>query len=318
MIDGDYTVREADESDLPGIAELFRRHDYGPQEVDWLRWKYLRNPDGKAAMYVAEDSNHKIVGLNVTLPRRFTSAKTGTLIVWQPVDNFVATEMRNKGIYSKLMELSRAKVTQRRIGFPNEQSIRFDARTNTKTIAPIEEWFIPLSAGQLITGRKAHGFLASLADALSSAYVAFWLGQHPKDLFMKPIVRFDKDFEVDPSLIHGIRSADYLNWRFVDNPMMKHSAYEFFCSGKSVGYCVYNIEGSAAILYDFVTTHYRRGCLRLLIDKLRQESIALLRFPSIGLRLWRLGFIRSRSVNFFNGRDVPEGSWYVTYSDRDV
>ena len=317
MTDAAYTVREADESDFPGITELFRRQNYGHQEVEWLRWKYLRNPDGKAAMYVAEDSSHKIVGLNVTLPRRFTSAHAGTFIVRQPVDSFVAADMRNKGVYSKLMQLSRMKVTQGRIGFPNEQSIRFDSQTGTKIIAPIEEWFIPLSAGQLIA-KKPHGLLALLADAFSVAYVSLWLGRHPNCLVMKPIGRFDRGFEVDPSLIHGIRSADYLNWRFIDNPMTKHSAYEFFYNDKSVGYSVHSVEGTAAVLYDFVTTHHRRGCLRLLVDKLRQDSVKFLRFPSVGLRLWTLGFIRGRSVNFFTGRGVPEGSWYVTYSDRDV
>jgi hypothetical protein len=145
MTDSSFRIREGDESDFPGIVELFSRHKFGPGKVEWVQWKYLNNPDGPSQIFIAEDSNRRIIGVDVHLSRRFTSAKTGTFLVRQPVDNFVAPEMRNKGVYSSMMKLIASTVHYQRIGFPNALSIRFDPPSpGWKIIGPIEEWFFPV------------------------------------------------------------------------------------------------------------------------------------------------------------------------------
>ena len=53
MIQNDYILREANESDFQGIAEFLVRHSYSPihpdwsqeEYLNWLRWKFLNNPD---------------------------------------------------------------------------------------------------------------------------------------------------------------------------------------------------------------------------------------------------------------------------------
>jgi len=135
---------------------------------------------------------------------------------------------------------------------------------------------------------------------------------------MKPISKFDKAFDIDDSFIHGVRSAEYLNWRFINNPTANYSAYEFFEGDESLGYCVYKVEGRLALVYDFVTSRNWRSCFRVFVEKLRQEPIAAVWFPSIGLRLWRFGFVRLRSNNYVNGYRPLAGPWYLTYCDRDI
>ena len=92
--DTSVTVRRAAEDDLPAIADFFKRHDYGPQEVDWLQWKYARNPDGAASMFLAEDSEKNILGFQALIPRRYTSEKTGVFVLRQMVDVFIASGAR--------------------------------------------------------------------------------------------------------------------------------------------------------------------------------------------------------------------------------
>jgi hypothetical protein len=319
MNDDSFKVREGDESDFPGIAELFSRNRWGPGKLEWLQWKYLENPDGRAKIFVAEHANGKIIGVDVHSFRRFTSAKTGAFTLGQPVDNFTAPEMRNKGVYSSILELVESSPYPR-IGFPNKLSIRFDPlHPGWKIIAPIEEWVFPVSLGKMIPERIwGYGFLNSLAGWLSRTYALLWLGRKSKRVSMKPISRFDKAFDIDGSFIHGVRSAEYLNWRFINNPTANYVAYEFFEGDESLGYCVYRIEGRLAAMYDFIVSRRWRSCFRALLEKLRQESVAAVWFPSVGLRLWILGFIRLRSVNYVNGYNPLAGPWYLTYCDRDI
>jgi hypothetical protein len=140
---------------------------------------------------------------------------------------------------------------------------------------------------------------------------------------MEPVERFTSSFELDPDFIYGIRSAEYLNWRFVDNPMHDYSVYEFFEKDSCIGYCVYSTTDSRAEIFDFVTTRRRRGCLRLLIDHCRSEHTGTLSFEGSNLGLGTLGFVRRRSTSFFTASDsrknpfMPKGRWYVTPADSD-
>lgn len=319
MSDDSYAVRLGDESDFPGIAELFSRNHWGPGKPEWLRWKHLNNPDGRAKIFVAERPSGEIIGVDVHFLRRFTSAKTGEFVLGQPIDNFTAPEMRGKGVYSSILQLVESSPYPR-IGFPNKMSIRFDPFCpGWKIVAPIDEWVFPVSVRRVIPTRMwGYGFLTSLAEWLSRAYELVWLGPRAKGLSMKPISRFDKAFDVDPARIHGVRTPEYLNWRFIDNPTDTYKAYEFFEGEESLGYCVYKVDGRLAMLYDLVVSRHWRSCFRMLTDKLHKEPIAAVWLPSIGLRLWRFGFIRLRSVNYVNGYDLPAGPWCLAYTDRDI
>lgn len=317
MSDKDYIFREADETDLQGIAELFSRHDYGAKNLDWLRWKYFDNPEGTARIFIAEDSDNKIVGLVAYLPRRFTSAESGTFSVMQSVDVFVAEEQRKKGLFSKISRFARSNTNVPKIGFPNKFSINFGLRSGWKILAHLERWGFPVAVGSLIA-KKSFSLVAPLADMLSKVYAVMWLWGYPRDLKMKPITRFDKDFVVDSNLIHGIRSADYLNWRFINNPMETYSAYEFFEGKESIGYCVYIVDGSSAAIYDFVTNRRRRNCLRLFVEHCRGKRITYLSFVGVSLRLRRLGFLLRRdSAKAFMTYNLPEKIWMITMCDSD-
>ncbi len=163
------------------------------------------------------------------------------------------------------------------------------------------------------------GLSAPLVDAVSRLYAWYWLGKPPADLTMRPVTRFDHDFEVDTPLIHGVRSAEYLNWRFIDNPMYDYAAHKFLENDKSIGYCVYTVVRSKAEIYDFVVKQRKRGCLRLLIEHFRSKGIIHMRFRGIGLHLRKYGFIRRRdTLNQCRATmDAPRGPWMLTLADRD-
>ena len=151
----DYIFRLAQETDFPGIVQFFKRHNFGPTDLECLRWKYLKNPDGQALIYVAEDSGGAIVCTIVHLPRLFASAKTGTFLMWENIDMLVDAKLRGQRIYSRLGNLVRSRRDYMMMGFPNEFSAR-TIKKKTDTVIPLEEWRFPVSMGKSIA-KKSHG-----------------------------------------------------------------------------------------------------------------------------------------------------------------
>jgi hypothetical protein len=316
----DFTCRVAEESDFPGIVELFRRNGFGPRQLDWIKWKYLRSPDGPVRLHIATTPDEKVIAIIARLPRRFTSAQTGPFLIFQVIDMLVDEKVRGKGVYSRLAESNRSR-DYLTFGFPNEFSER-TMKEEVDTVLPIEIWQFPVSVGRVIAG-KAYGFLFSLADALSRLYTFLWLGRSPKSLEMKPINRFERDFELDPRLLHGVRSADYLNWRFIDNPNPEWSAFEFFDRERSIGYCVYAEVRGVAKIFDLVVSQNYRKCLRALVNHCFNSRITHIEFEGVGLELGKYGFLRRRSgrklvlSDTWGGLKVPQGHWFVTLADKD-
>jgi hypothetical protein len=190
-------------------------------------------------------------------------------------------------------------------------------------LTPIVNWAFPVAAGNLIAS-KPYGFLAPLVNVLCRVYTFLRLGGVPANLHMEPLERFINDYKVTTTLIHGVRSAAYLNWRFIDNPMQQFKVYEFRDGSGNIGYCVYKILESSAEIYDFVASRRERACLRLLVENLRKGGFSYLNFPGVGLNLRRLGFFDRGSDSDFTafrprrGPKVPEGDWMLTFCDRDV
>ncbi len=309
----DYEFRIAGEDDFPGIEKLFAS---GGKRRGWTTWKYLKNPDGLTRVFVAVGPGETIVGTLAHMPRRFTSTVTGTLTVMQVVDIFVSAELRNQGVFLGLLDFARKHIEGCRIGLPNDSSYVFGLGLGWRVLGPYETWRFPVSVGERFTG-TALAFMAPVANAFSRIYELCWLSRIPRNLEMKRVVRFLRDYALDPAVIHGIRSADYLNWRFVDNPDGTYCVYEFLEGEESIGYCVYTHVGSSAVISDFVTLRRRRSCLRLLIDHCREKAIAGVRFSGTGLQLGKLGFVRGWSQPNCTACDAPEGQWMITSCDID-
>lgn len=297
------------------MAELFRSHNYGPQKVEWLRWKYFDNPDGRAKIFVGEDPEGKIIALRAHMPRYFTSQRTGKFFVRNSVDMFVAESYRGTGVYTAVWKLCRTG-DYPIIGFPNKRAKQLIANMpgDVRIDYPIDEWWYPLALGNLYGKNNP---LASVADAFSKVYSFLYLGRRPREAQMKPVQRFERDYSLEPEYIQGVRSAEFLNWRFIDNPIDEYCVYEFCSKGESLGYCVYFIEASVGKIYDLVLTGSPRSCLRLLMDHLREKGAAHLIFKSIGFQMRRYGFIRIGSPGYFDILNTPQGKWKITLADKD-
>lgn len=313
----DYTFREAVPEDFEGIERLFADNNYSPKpHPGWTIWKYRQSPDGPARVFVAEDSRGNIVGSMAYMPRRFTSAQTGPVVVMQVVDMFVSPALRKRGVFLRLLDYARKRMDVPKIGVPNESSAAFGSKAGWQILGPHETWQFPVSLGGLLAGKKVQ-FMAPLADLISSGYEFLRLAGRPRDLEMKPVDRFQTDYALDPDVIHGIRSAEYLNWRFIDNPIGRYASYEFYDDGEPVGYCVYAQVTTSAVISDFVAARRQKGCLHLLVDHCRDAGMTHLNFSGAGLQLKKLGFIHRSVDGNCNKYKAPDGHWMITRCDID-
>ncbi len=308
--------RKAREEDFQGIAELLRERDEGENLLESLRWKYLQCPDGPGTILVAEDLDGRVVGMMAYVPRRFASARTGSFSLMQGVDAFVPKRLRAKGIYSGITALARREMNVPKIAFPNELSIGFGVKFGWRVLAPLRVWRFPVAPGLSLSTTPFRP-LATIANVLSRAYAACWTGMLPRNLRMQAVKRFKQDYVEPGDRIQGIRSADYLNWRFIDNPMRTYSAYEFLEGNEQIGYCVYAKHKTSAEIFDFTTTRRRRKCLRMLLEHCRRQQISHLNFRGIHLRLRRLGFLPGGTRGTVIVFRAPPGKWMITMCDSD-
>jgi len=313
MNPSDYTIREAEEGDFQSIEKLFEQRR---TRTGWTTWKYLKNPDGLARVFIAEDASSNIVGTLAYVPRQYSNTDGDSLTVLRAVDIFLCAELRKQGVFFGLLKFARKQVDGTRLGVPNEYSAIFGKGPGWRVLGPYRTWRFPVLMGEFFSG-KTMAFSAPLVNGLSRIYQICWLPGDYRNLMMKRITRFRKDYGLDPAVIHGVRSAEYLNWRFVDNPVGNYNAFEFFEKNESVGYCVFARVGSSAILSDFVTNRCRRRCLRLLIDHCRAARITQVIFSGTGLSLGWLGFIPWGDSRDCVAYKPPHGQWVVTGCDID-
>jgi hypothetical protein len=316
MQEGRPTFRRAEEKDLESIADLLSQREQRPDLLEWLRWKYLRCPDGPGRILVAEDAEGLIVGMMAYLPRRFRSEAAGTFCLMQGVAAFVPKALREKGIYSGITALARQEMNVPKIAFPNKLSIGFGVKFGWRVLAPMRVWRFPVSFGLLLS-KTRFKLLAPAADAFSRIYALCWTGRVPRDLTMEAVERFGRDYAGEGDRIQGVRSADYLNWRFIDNPARAYCAYEFLEGTDRIGYCVYAKSGLSAELFDFFLTRRRRSCLRLLLEHCRREEIARLSFRGVHLGVAKLGFIPGGIHGNCIVFKAPQGKWMITLCDSD-
>ncbi len=313
-----YTFREAGAEDFPAIETLFAGEGVEP---GWAVWKYLQNPDGQARVFVAEGEDKVIVGTLAYVPRTFVLPDAEPLTALQVVDIYLRDDLRNQYVFLGLLGYARRHISGARIGVPNEFSEVFAAGQNWRVLGQYERRCFPAAVGELWAG-KALGRIAPLLNGLAGIYRTVFLSGDHQDVAMQPVTRFQRDFVAGSGVIHGVRTANYLNWRFINNPFGRYQAFEFVRNGECLGYCVFTqleFSGSRSlVLSDFMTASHRRGCMRLLVDYARQRSLALVVYRGMGLNLGKLGFVRRGPGHDCVASDVPDGEWIANLCDIDA
>lgn len=333
---------EADRRAVIALLSRYLNPAYDRQRFDWV---YRDNPAGPGRLWVAVDgSSGELIGTAGALPRQIYVAGSH-LIGWVLTDFCISDTHRSLGPALQLQRTCLAELAAdgapvwydfpgrsmeavyRRLGVPSHTSLRRFARP-LKTYAKLRQ-----RLGSAILARPA-SVAADLALAWAThvprpaASVA--VGLHP--------ARCGEEFTAlarRESPQQGLcvwRSAEYLNWRYCDNPIQPHDLVTARCDGQLVAYAAITRDAEAPTLVDlFGETEPLRALVGGTITLLRRRGAlrvnAWLRDSHPWATLLRtLGFRPREAAPVIVGispgsswaRALDDASWFLTYGDRDT
>lgn len=231
----DATVKDID--GMSNLRKIFIEPAMGMRrscEPEYYHWKILENPIKRGIYYVAEASD-EIVGMTTITPKKLLVF--GQYVYGAEIgDTFVHPGYQRRGIFSKLVNLSREQALDLGIdliyGTPNENSLPgYEKRLNFPQIPSAQVYNLvrPLNMKPVLESRLESQALASILTPLARVYygVRYRLDtgktNHP-DIQVEEISTFPENMEM---LLNAAqlkydwimeRSKKYLDWRFGANP----------------------------------------------------------------------------------------------------
>lgn len=243
-----WNLRKYMDGDAAGIVELLNiawRPRYGKwHDLDYWRWKYMNNPAGPPVIWLAEDSNKKIIGHYSVIPMVM---KVGNAYVRGSFSSDAAThpEYQGKGVFSSIVNRCYFDVAQNDIPI----TYRFANPNLGPTYKRYERLghicfivqMIKLLNSELPSSKSRRSKLPSSADARRPNEIdestSNRLEVERIDRFDQGIDRFWDEISNDFPIIVR-RDHRYLNWRYVENPAKEYIIYTASRGRRIHGYCV--------------------------------------------------------------------------------
>ena len=262
-------------------------------------------------------------------------------------DFAILPQAQRQGLYRSSTKFRDSHPQQDRtivLGAPNTRTLGALAKAGRQfaLLGPFPFAVLPLDFGGLLQGRLWSQGAAKLVGPAATGILDLWhrvLLRSDKKIRIEELQRFDSSFD---SLTHRVmrapnywcpHEADFLNWRYFQNPVNSYVVHAASIDEDAVGYSVVRVEEKRATLMEFaVSPEPRRAAgalLRASIDAAREAgctSMAFFATPS--WRLWgflrRSGFLRRPSTVYRTARcparaDVSRiENWQLLPGDTDV
>jgi predicted N-acetyltransferase YhbS len=352
---GALNIRLACPEDLESVSQLlpelggphYGERFPGKTSYEFCRWKYTANPAGDAAVGVALDGD-RVASVVAGTPKRVRVG--GEVVLAFELGDFItANSYRNRGLFSKLINLVCDSARQRGAAFayvrPNDLSFpilvsrlsfiearKIDARRYVVPSAAIERKF---------------GIPAVIPRALGADWILrrMVVRDVSTSVRVEPVTRFDNGVSQlwtrlqDCYQFSLVRDSHYLNWRYIDCPT-PYSVWVANRDREVVGYLV-ALAGSAQPLGTFLDlfTHPEdedaaSALLRVAIGALEQKGLQAIYAWTLqdGAEaatvhtLARACFLVEKqplhlAIRFLNDvlsvRGLPSSDWQLTIGDFD-
>ena len=342
-------MREVDvHGEKERLAPFLRDHLPAHRNTHYYDWLYLRNPFGRGRAWVAlEEGTTEIVGAAAAFPR-LTHVNGQPTTCWNLGDFAILPEYRSLGPAVQLQRCCLREVLDGGIPFAYDHpSCNMMAVYRWMKIMPTGEvvrYARPLRVdgqvekilgkGALSRGVSGVGNLAlsiagRRASTASPINAAALTGR-----FDDRVDALDHRLSAQ-GIVAGARTADYLNWRYLDNPLGDHDVFIVEEDEMIRGYIVVRREDETATVTDFMAepeSSVTDALLSRTIDSVRGTSIRTLSVPVLQnsalvptLEGW--GFQPRESRPFvvstqhggpLDGTVNRAANWYHTDGDRDV
>jgi hypothetical protein len=342
-----YSIRRADlDVDRKLLGDLHCNNlnpTAGGPRFDWL---YLGNPYGPARAWIAIDKNTgKGVGAAAAFPRRLSvrgSSRTGYVLG----DFCIDRQYRSLGLALQLqrtcLEQVGSECPASSYDFPSDRMMAIYHRLRIDPMGMAVRWSKLLRAerkiGKLVKSSALAKTLAAPVNKLMewkdspSASTGGWtIAEHLGDC--------DEEFTRLARAVgsrYGTcieRSAEYLNWRYLKHPSVRHQILTARWGEELKGYVVFaHTEKDARIvdLFGFSDTPMWTALVTGAVASLRARMVVSVSFPALATNPWagllpKWGFHPRESspvVVYVSGKAAePEesaaSSWFLVDGDRE-
>lgn len=333
------------EADRSAVIALLSRHvnpAYDRRRFDWV---YRGNPAGPGRFWVAVDgSTGDLIGTAGALPRRMSI--DGTHVTgWALTDFCISDSYRSLGPALRLQRTCLEELAGDGgplwYDFPGRGMEAVYRRLGVPPCAHVRRLARPLRTYAKLRERLGSRVLARVASLPVDLAIA-WATRAPRPSGSVTVAPqrgpLGEEFtdlarRVTPGA--GIcvwRSAEYLNWRYCENPVQPHELVAARLEGQLVAYVALTHDGNAATLVDlFGETEALRALVLGTVAQLRARG-------AVGVSAWmgdthpyaallrELGFRPRETAPVMAGaasgspwgRAIRDANWLLTYGDRDT
>jgi hypothetical protein len=338
------SIRKADlDADRESLIAVMARNLPRRTDDRTFDWLYHENPEGKASVWLANAMDCKtVIGAAAAFPRRM-SIEGSDVTGWVLGDFCIDQQYRSLG---PALQLQRAclEFTKSRAfcyDFPSASMAAIYERLGVAVTAKMLRLAKPLRIDRKLREWVNVPIAGRAIAALGNAVIKIAGNTAWRDPSLELAVHdgpYDSEFTnlgqtqgwVGTSIR---RSADYLNWRYRNNPLLHHECITARRHGSLVGYLVFCQLGEAGILMDLFGENDRTVVKGLLGDVVRRLVARQVMTISVWLNEfhpWRgwyfeAGFrvrgsapwvcVSSSSMASVLG--AREAKWFLMQGDRD-
>lgn len=352
MTASEIVKRKYQEGDEKALSLLLERVFQEKVGEEYWRWKYVRNPLGFHASYVALDGD-RIISLAGAIPYQLKVADK-VLLGGQLVDQLADPKRRQKGlfaIFASVSAMNREEVRRTMAfmyGFANKNSFRAFRRTleTCGTILRLNKVLSVRALSKWVQNRELLRITGRVLDPLIGLTSLYAFPVFPAGVLLGEVSRFDERFDLlweetqHLFEIATVRDSRYLNWRYIDHPSIRYQIFSLEeGGGRVLGFIVlkYSEKGEIRRGYviDLLAVPGRPEVVRALVSKslafFKQEGVAIItcwmfrHSPYYGI-LRRFGFfgrptdliLMTKSSGEISDDTLKEvRRWYVTMGDDE-
>jgi len=350
MEQGQLRAREADpETDKDRIVAVLERNLPRAVHEGRHEWLYLRNPAGRAMVWLLEDGEGTAVGTSAGHPRRMRVA--GEEVVALNLSDFAIDQsLRTLGPALKLLRATLVPMDEGRFAFsydhPSEAMAALYRRMGGHNPGRMQRWVRPLEVTPVLRRRWGDRWIARVIGSAGDAALRTRdaLARPPKGIVCEPLEgAFDEEFDrleaslADACPVRGVRDAAYLEWRHRLHPIWRNETLCARRHGELLGYVIFRrIEEGAIEIVELEALpepRLRAALLHHVVASARERKVgvvsvqALAGSPAAEL-FGGLGFVEREQGTPtipYTRKDSPLGptladaaNWWMIEGDRDV
>ena len=340
-------IREGDlEKDRSLVVEFLKRNLTNESDEKRFEWLYCRNPCGFARIWVAFDgTTGETIGTAAAFPRRFRVGEK-EVVALNLGDFALDRRFRSLGPALMLQKACLKPVLEGDVPFcydhPSSSMMAVYKRLGVGATGQVRRFVKPLRVDRKVQAILGRGIVARGASACGNLFLRVRGGGGGSKEFAVEILngRFSGEFdELDDRIsgsfpVYGRRGAEYLNWRYRDDPLRKFEAL-MVRKGKTLEACtVFRRAGHDGHVVE-VFGDDREGAVRTALaatlEKLKQNGVETVSIPALESSpvadlLKKMKFLPREAHPFVvcskAGGDLAaivenSESWFYTHGDRD-